>query len=76
MRFKNVVLSLAALACIAGGATARARYGYGRATAQGRRAQYPGGGKSPIGVLRGGGLEMPALVVSGSCFGCSGPICG
>ncbi len=57
------------------GSTAVARYVYGRATAQGKRAQCQGGAKNPVVVLPDADLEVTTRVVSDSAFGCAGQRC-
>ncbi|MGH9535818.1 MAG: CoA-acylating methylmalonate-semialdehyde dehydrogenase [Terriglobales bacterium] len=57
------------------GSTAVARYVYGRATAQGKRAQCQGGAKNPMVVLPDADLEMTTHVVADSAFGCAGQRC-
>ena len=57
------------------GSTAVARYIYGRACANGKRAQCQGGAKNPIVILPDADLEMASHIVAESAFGCAGQRC-
>src|SRR5262245_39603055 len=57
------------------GSTPVAKYVYGRATANGKRAQCQGGAKNPLIVLPDADLEEVAHVATESAFGCAGQRC-
>jgi malonate-semialdehyde dehydrogenase (acetylating) / methylmalonate-semialdehyde dehydrogenase len=57
------------------GSTPVAKYVYGRATANGKRAQCQGGAKNPIIVLPDADLEEVARLTAESAFGCAGQRC-
>jgi malonate-semialdehyde dehydrogenase (acetylating) / methylmalonate-semialdehyde dehydrogenase len=57
------------------GSTAVARYVYGRAAANGKRAQCQGGAKNPIIVLADADMETTTRIVADSAFGCAGQRC-
>jgi malonate-semialdehyde dehydrogenase (acetylating)/methylmalonate-semialdehyde dehydrogenase len=57
------------------GSTPVAKYVYGRATANGKRAQCQGGAKNPLIVLPDADLEEVARVATESAFGCAGQRC-
>jgi malonate-semialdehyde dehydrogenase (acetylating)/methylmalonate-semialdehyde dehydrogenase len=57
------------------GSTPVARYVYGRATANGKRAQCQGGAKNPVVVLPDADMEMTTRIVADSSFGCAGQRC-
>ncbi len=57
------------------GSTPVARYVYGRATANGKRAQCQGGAKNPIIILPDADLEMTTRITADSAFGCAGQRC-
>jgi len=57
------------------GSTPVAKYIYGRATANGKRAQCQGGAKNPILVLPDADLETTTMIVADSAFGCAGQRC-
>jgi malonate-semialdehyde dehydrogenase (acetylating) / methylmalonate-semialdehyde dehydrogenase len=57
------------------GSTAVARYVYGRAAANGKRAQCQGGAKNPIIVLADAEMETTTRIVADSAFGCAGQRC-
>jgi malonate-semialdehyde dehydrogenase (acetylating) / methylmalonate-semialdehyde dehydrogenase len=57
------------------GSTPVARYVYGRATANGKRAQCQGGAKNPVVILPDADLEMTSRIVADSSFGCAGQRC-
>jgi malonate-semialdehyde dehydrogenase (acetylating) / methylmalonate-semialdehyde dehydrogenase len=57
------------------GSTPVARYVYGRATANGKRAQCQGGAKNPVVILPDADMEMTTKIVADSSFGCAGQRC-
>jgi malonate-semialdehyde dehydrogenase (acetylating)/methylmalonate-semialdehyde dehydrogenase len=57
------------------GSTGVAKYVYGRATANGKRAQCQGGAKNPVIVLPDADMEMTTRIVADSSFGCAGQRC-
>jgi malonate-semialdehyde dehydrogenase (acetylating) / methylmalonate-semialdehyde dehydrogenase len=57
------------------GATATARYVYGRAAANGKRAQCQGGAKNPVVVMPDADMEMTTRILADSAFGCAGQRC-
>jgi len=57
------------------GSTATARYIYGRAAANGKRAQCQGGAKNPVVVMPDADLEMTTKILADSAFGCAGQRC-
>jgi malonate-semialdehyde dehydrogenase (acetylating)/methylmalonate-semialdehyde dehydrogenase len=57
------------------GSTRVARYVYGRAAANGKRAQCQGGAKNPIVILPDADLEMTTRITADSAFGCAGQRC-
>ncbi|MEX2639701.1 MAG: CoA-acylating methylmalonate-semialdehyde dehydrogenase [Balneolales bacterium] len=57
------------------GSTPVARYVYGRATANGKRAQCSGGAKNPVIILPDADLEATTKIVADSAFGCAGQRC-
>ncbi len=57
------------------GSTPVAKYVYGRATANGKRAQCQGGAKNPIVILPDADLDMATRIVADSAFGCAGQRC-
>lgn len=57
------------------GSTPVARYIYGRATANGKRAQCQGGAKNPAVVLPDADMEMATKILADSAFGCAGQRC-
>jgi malonate-semialdehyde dehydrogenase (acetylating) / methylmalonate-semialdehyde dehydrogenase len=57
------------------GSTAVARYVYGRAAANGKRAQCQGGAKNPVIVLPDADMESTVRIVADSAFGCAGQRC-
>jgi malonate-semialdehyde dehydrogenase (acetylating)/methylmalonate-semialdehyde dehydrogenase len=57
------------------GSTPVARYVYGRATANGKRAQCQGGAKNPVIVLPDADMDMTTRIVADSSFGCAGQRC-
>jgi len=57
------------------GSSAVARYVYGRAAANGKRAQCAGGAKNPVVVLPDADMEMATRIIADSSFGCAGQRC-
>jgi malonate-semialdehyde dehydrogenase (acetylating)/methylmalonate-semialdehyde dehydrogenase len=57
------------------GSTPVAKYVYGRATANGKRAQCQGGAKNPVVVMPDADMEMTARIMADSAFGCAGQRC-
>ncbi|MCZ6678548.1 MAG: CoA-acylating methylmalonate-semialdehyde dehydrogenase [Candidatus Poribacteria bacterium] len=57
------------------GSTPVAKYVYGRATANGKRAQCQGGAKNPMIVLPDADDELTRIAVTESAFGCAGQRC-
>ena len=57
------------------GSTATARYIYGRAAANGKRAQCQGGAKNPVVVMPDADMEMTTKILADSAFGCAGQRC-
>jgi malonate-semialdehyde dehydrogenase (acetylating)/methylmalonate-semialdehyde dehydrogenase len=57
------------------GSTPVARYIYGRAAANGKRAQAQGGAKNPVVVLPDADIDMTTRIVADSAFGCAGQRC-
>jgi malonate-semialdehyde dehydrogenase (acetylating)/methylmalonate-semialdehyde dehydrogenase len=57
------------------GSTATARYIYGRAAANGKRAQCQGGAKNPVIVMPDADMEMTTRILADSAFGCAGQRC-
>ncbi|MGL4651137.1 MAG: aldehyde dehydrogenase family protein, partial [Caldilineaceae bacterium] len=57
------------------GSTPVARYIYGRATQNGKRAQCQGGAKNPVVVMPDADLEMTTRILADSAFGCAGQRC-
>jgi malonate-semialdehyde dehydrogenase (acetylating)/methylmalonate-semialdehyde dehydrogenase len=57
------------------GSTPVARYIYGRAAANGKRAQCQGGAKNPVVVLPDADMDMTTRIVADSAFGCAGQRC-
>ncbi|MGH9395273.1 MAG: CoA-acylating methylmalonate-semialdehyde dehydrogenase [Terriglobia bacterium] len=57
------------------GSTPVAQYIYGRAAANGKRAQCQGGAKNPVVVLPDADVEATRQVISDSAFGCAGQRC-
>jgi len=57
------------------GSTPVARYIYGRAAANGKRAQCQGGAKNPIIIMPDADMEMAARITADSAFGCAGQRC-
>jgi malonate-semialdehyde dehydrogenase (acetylating) / methylmalonate-semialdehyde dehydrogenase len=57
------------------GSTAVAKYIYGRASANGKRAQCQGGAKNHVIVLPDADMKMAPQIISDSAFGCAGQRC-
>ena len=57
------------------GSTPVARYVYGRATANGKRAQCQGGAKNPVVIMPDADMETTARIMADSAFGCAGQRC-
>ena len=57
------------------GSTPVARYVYGRAAANGKRAQCQGGAKNPIVILPDADMAMTTKIAADSAFGCAGQRC-
>jgi len=57
------------------GSTPLARYVYGRAAANGKRAQCQGGAKNHVIVLPDADMPMATQIISDSAFGCAGQRC-
>ena len=57
------------------GSSPVARYVYGRATANGKRAQCQGGAKNPAVILPDADMDMSTRILADSAFGCAGQRC-
>ncbi len=57
------------------GSTPVARYVYGRAAANGKRAQCQGGAKNAVVILPDADIEMTTRITADSAFGCAGQRC-
>lgn len=57
------------------GSSAVAKYIYGRAAANGKRAQCQGGAKNPVVILPDADMEMATRIIADSSFGCAGQRC-
>ena len=57
------------------GSTPIAKYVYGRAAAQGKRAQCQGGAKNPVVIMPDADVEGTAAALAESAFGCAGQRC-
>src|ERR1700687_870721 len=57
------------------GSTPIAKYVYGRAAANGKRAQCQGGAKNHVVVLPDADMKMATQIISDSAFGCAGQRC-
>jgi len=57
------------------GSSPVARYVYGRAATNGKRAQCQGGAKNPVVVLPDADMEMATRIIVDSSFGCAGQRC-
>jgi malonate-semialdehyde dehydrogenase (acetylating)/methylmalonate-semialdehyde dehydrogenase len=57
------------------GSTPVAKYVYGRATNNGKRAQCQGGAKNPIVIMPDADMETTVKIAADSAFGCAGQRC-
>src|SRR5260370_162553 len=57
------------------GSSPVARYVYGRATANGKRAQCQGGAKNAVVILPDADMEMATRIIADASFGCAGQRC-
>lgn len=57
------------------GSTPTARYIYGRAAQNGKRAQCQGGAKNPVVVMPDADMDMTTRILADSAFGCAGQRC-
>ena len=57
------------------GSTPVAKYVYGRATANGKRAQCQGGAKNPVVIMPDADMETTTQIMGDSAFGCAGQRC-
>ena len=57
------------------GSSPVAKYVYGRAAANGKRAQCQGGAKNPVIVLPDADMESATKIIADSSFGCAGQRC-
>ncbi len=57
------------------GSTPVAKYVYGRATANGKRAQCQGGAKNPVIVMPDADMDSATNMLADSAFGCAGQRC-
>lgn len=57
------------------GSSPVARYGYGRAAANGKRVQCQGGAKNPVIVMPDADMDMTVTLTMDSAFGCAGQRC-
>ncbi|MBV7329082.1 CoA-acylating methylmalonate-semialdehyde dehydrogenase [Chloroflexi bacterium TSY] len=57
------------------GSTPVAKYVYGRATANGKRAQCQGGAKNPVVIMPDADMESVTSIVADSAWGCAGQRC-
>lgn len=57
------------------GSTPVAKYIYGRATANGKRAQCQGGAKNPVVIMPDADMDMATRIMADSAFGCAGQRC-
>lgn len=57
------------------GSTAVARAVYGRATANGKRAQCQGGAKNPVIIMPDADMDTTTRIMADSAFGCAGQRC-
>lgn len=57
------------------GSTPVARYIYGRATANGKRAQCQGGAKNPVVIMPDADMDTTTKIMADSAFGCAGQRC-
>ena len=57
------------------GSTPVAKYVYGRASANGKRAQCQGGAKNPVVIMPDADMDMTTKIMADSAFGCAGQRC-
>ncbi len=57
------------------GSTPVAKYIYGRAAANGKRAQCQGGAKNPVIIMPDADMDMATRIMADSAFGCAGQRC-
>ena len=57
------------------GSTPVARAVYGRAAANGKRAQCQGGARNPVVILPDADMEMACKIIADAAFGCAGQRC-
>ncbi|MEO1286453.1 MAG: CoA-acylating methylmalonate-semialdehyde dehydrogenase [Chloroflexota bacterium] len=57
------------------GSTPVAQYIYGRASANGKRAQCQGGAKNPVVIMPDADMDMATRIMADSAFGCAGQRC-
>jgi malonate-semialdehyde dehydrogenase (acetylating)/methylmalonate-semialdehyde dehydrogenase len=57
------------------GSTAVARFVYGRAAGNGKRAQCQGGARNPVVVLPDADMEIACRIIADAAFGCAGQRC-
>jgi malonate-semialdehyde dehydrogenase (acetylating)/methylmalonate-semialdehyde dehydrogenase len=57
------------------GSSAIARYVYGRAATNGKRAQCQGGAKNPVVIMPDADMEMATKIITDAAFGCAGQRC-
>jgi malonate-semialdehyde dehydrogenase (acetylating) / methylmalonate-semialdehyde dehydrogenase len=57
------------------GSTAVARFVYGRAAGNGKRAQCQGGARNPVVVLPDADMDMACRIIADAAFGCAGQRC-
>jgi malonate-semialdehyde dehydrogenase (acetylating)/methylmalonate-semialdehyde dehydrogenase len=57
------------------GSTAVARFVYGRAASNGKRAQCQGGARNPVVVLPDADMDMACRIIADAAFGCAGQRC-
>jgi len=57
------------------GSTAVARFVYGRAASNGKRAQCQGGARNPVVVLPDSDMDMACRIIADAAFGCAGQRC-
>jgi len=57
------------------GSTAVARFVYGRAAGNGKRAQCQGGARNPVVILPDADMDMACRIIADAAFGCAGQRC-
>lgn len=57
------------------GATQTAQYIYGRAAANGKRAQCQGGAKNPVVIMPDADMDTAVRIIADAAFGCAGQRC-